>query len=157
MAKKTAAAPALDWAAPRLAGKTFLFGHVPKWHRGEFRRLIQAEGGSVVEKVTEQLDFLVYEGPRPSVVLARKVDQLNARKGASILVLDSKEFFALFAPTREEGIAMLSSGQEGANRWNALRCIKPPKEGVSSSSDDHSSVPMPSLGAVDLRKAVLCG
>jgi len=75
--------------APRLAGKTFVFGNIPGWKKNEYRRLIQHQGGAVVEKVTNQLDFLLFEGPQPSPPKARKVQRLNAQ-GAGIQCIDSR-------------------------------------------------------------------
>jgi uncharacterized protein YjbI with pentapeptide repeats len=144
---KTTASP-IDWAAPKFAGKTFVLGRVAGWLAARYRPAVAAEGGKLVEKVTAELDFLLVQernlkAPSP---LERKVAQLNAKKGAHIVVLDREEFYRRMAPTRDEAVAMLSSGQEGAKRWNALRCEAP---------DRYSDVPMPNLGAVDLRKKAL--
>src|SRR5262245_27405016 len=162
MTSQDAPAPSPDGMAPRLAGKTFVFGNIPGWKKNEYRRLIQHQGGAVVEKVTNQLDFLLFEGPQPSPPKARKVQRLNAQ-GAGIQCIDTKQFFGLFAPNVDEAVALLKSGKRGVQRWNDLRCIrKPPDEQLRhglhwNPLDEQSPVPMPSFGAIDLRQAQLRG
>ncbi len=162
MASKLAPVPSPDWTAPRLAGKTFVFGNVPPWKKDEYRRLIEGEGGAVVENVTDRLDFLLFEGTHPSPPKARTAERLNAR-GAAIRCIDAAQFFALFAPAVDEAAAMLRGGQKGVRRWNALRCIPRPDEeqlrlGLNwDPLSEKSPVRMPRLGAIDLRRAVLRG
>jgi uncharacterized protein YjbI with pentapeptide repeats len=149
MAKKTAASPPTDWRAPRLAGKVFVLGGGPRWSKDFSRRAIQGEGGRLAEKVTEETDFVVIDTPCPTGRWsAQKKAELNRRKGAAIRVLDRDAFLRLFAPSREEALAMLAAGEAGVGRFNALRLERP---------DHAAEVPMPALGAVDFRKAMLRG
>ena len=111
--------PAVDWRAPRLAGKTFVLANC--LNREHFVRIIQAEGGSVVKDVTARLDYVVVESARggtPGAV--KKADRLNQAGKANIAVLDKGGFLALLAPTREQALAMLAAGEEGVRRWQGL-------------------------------------
>jgi hypothetical protein len=63
MPKKTAAPP-IDWRAPRLAGKAFVLGRVPRPYKDLYRRAIEAEGGRPAQKVSEETDFIVIRKQR---------------------------------------------------------------------------------------------
>ncbi len=149
MAKKVAA-PGTSPFAPRLAGKVFAFGKVGTWYKDKYARLIAAEGGTVLPELTEEAHYLLVPSRTSSRLspAEKRAELLNAKKGARIECLDLPGLHALFAPTREEALTLLAAGEEGAKRWNALRCAGP---------TDKSSVPMPSLVGADLRKAVLPG
>jgi uncharacterized protein YjbI with pentapeptide repeats len=119
-AKATAAT--IDWAAPRLKGKSFVFAGTRSYMANQIRqRLLEAEGGKIAEDVSAKLDFLVAgptRGGGPSAQ-EKKATQL-IQKGAAIRVLDENEFLELFLPTRDEAIAMLTAGPKGVERWNLV-------------------------------------
>src|SRR5690349_7538126 len=106
--------PKVDWAAPRLKGKTFVFAGTPSYVTDQIRqRLLEVEGGKIVQDVTAKLDFLVAgqtRGGGPSAQ-EKKATQL-IQKGAAIRILDENEFLELFLPTRDQAIAMLTAGSK---------------------------------------------
>jgi uncharacterized protein YjbI with pentapeptide repeats len=114
----TPAAP--GWSSPKLRGKTFVLARFSRYERPDIAKFIQAERGKVLPDVTAAVDFLVVghytAGPSPA---EQKAERLNL-KGATIRILDEKDFAQLFLPGREEALAMLAAGEKGLRRWNAL-------------------------------------
>jgi len=137
---RTKATAVIDWLTPRLQDKSFALGcRVHPDTREEYRKYIEAEGGTLVKDVSAGLDFLVVDNPSASTSGAiKKSEELN-RKGAHIQIIDRKAFFELFAVRKEELLVMLKAGAKGIERWNGLHEL-----GLSNST-------LPSLAGVDLR------
>ena len=132
---------------PKLTGKKFvLVGKLREWSPEDVSRRLKAEGGKVVAKLTDEVAYLVVgEGrsARPSVI---EKQALKLRKeGSAIQIVDEVGFYRLFSPSRDEALAMLTGGESGLKRWQALR------------ANGFRFIPMPDLSRVDLRRAQLPG
>jgi uncharacterized protein YjbI with pentapeptide repeats len=111
----------IDWKAPRLVGKRFVFAGTARWIWRGAAELAKAEGAEVLPQVTADVDFLVVESyPGSRATGAEKKAEALIRKGAAIQVLDIAGFCQLFLPSREEALAMLTAGEEGLRRWSRL-------------------------------------
>jgi uncharacterized protein YjbI with pentapeptide repeats len=154
--KRLVAAASGALPPPKLQGKTFAFAHkLGNWYPvSTFPALIAAEGGTVVEKLTADVDFLIADLRPPSGAwaLVRKAEELNQKRGAGIRVLDREAFFKLLALTREDALALLLGGEEGIRRWNFLR-----RPGQRGSLGGLRPIRLPSLAGADFRKARLAG
>jgi uncharacterized protein YjbI with pentapeptide repeats len=114
---------AVDWQAPRFENETFcIVGeiHTPLKH---VEKLIHAEGGRLVDDVTETLNYLVVGDPKRqgSKFPAEKTAEKLNKKQAAIRFLTSDELLELFVPDRDRALAMLKAGEAGIERWN-LTC-----------------------------------
>jgi uncharacterized protein YjbI with pentapeptide repeats len=151
--QRTEPNPTGNLPALRLQGKTIAFASklATWWPDRGYPRLIEAEGGRVVEEVTTALDFLVVNKscPRGQWAAEKKAEQLNQKKGGQIQILDCDAFFRLFAPRREEALALLRGGEEGLGRRNFLR--------EDPTGGSPRSIPMPSLAGTDFNQASLPG
>src|SRR5262249_9533860 len=126
----------------KFKGKTFALAGKLSIGRDRAEELVKMEGGKLVDDVTGKLDYLVTGPTRtgsPSSA-EKKANQLNQNKGAAIQIISDTDFLALFAPSREEVIAMLKGGEEGMSQWSLL-----------------AGVPMPDLSGADLQGLELSG
>jgi uncharacterized protein YjbI with pentapeptide repeats len=124
--------PAIAGWTPKCPGRTFVFaGHVKGL--SEMEALVKWDGGQIVDEVSPRLDYLVIGRhdqlfttylPPPEPLL-EQVKELDREQGANIRILEQKEFYALFRPTREEAIALLKAGPVGWAKWRLLRFQKP--------------------------------
>ena len=77
----------IDWAAPRLKGKTFAFADKLSYMVESIRQnLLETEGAKTVKEVTPKLDYLVVgetRGTGPSTA-EKKATRLVQTKGAAI-------------------------------------------------------------------------
>src|SRR5215468_2925191 len=108
--------------AKKVQGKTFAFtGALLYGDREGVAGLIAAEGGQVVEDVTEGLDYLVVgHSRRAGPTAAQKKAQRLNQKGSAIEVIDEGQLAGLFRPGPEEALAMLRALPRGLKRWRAL-------------------------------------
>jgi len=117
----------ITWAAPKCKGKTFAIKgrFSTSRHLVDIPRLIQEEGGKVVEEVTTALDYLIVgaQGAKGAEQQARTLIQKNS---ATIQIMTEQEFFRHLTPSRDELIAMLTAGPAGIDRWNKLRIYVAP-------------------------------
>ncbi len=107
----------------KLSGMTFCFaGRWSKWDKQGQVRAIEAAGGTVVDKVTAELNYLIVHSKNAGSTSAAEKEavKLNAGGGASIQVINEQALEQLAAPTRDEALAILSSGPEGVKIWNGL-------------------------------------
>jgi uncharacterized protein YjbI with pentapeptide repeats len=148
MAKKNAggAKPAAG-SADGLKGKKFAFAE-DIWLATDrsVPGFLKAFGAKHATKITADLDYLVVGSSRTGNAKAQKqAEQLNQQGTASIQIIDLEEYSKLFAPTRDELIAMLTGGEEARNRWELFckRCS--------------IFVPLPDLKGADLRKVDFTG
>jgi uncharacterized protein YjbI with pentapeptide repeats len=123
MAKKTAP-PVADWSVPKFTGKTFAFaGKFDSWLRERLAEGVAAEGGRVVGEGKAGVDFL-FATPTPSGRLspaAKKIIAALHEQGAAPEVLTPADFGKRIVPTREQVVAMLTSGDPRAvEYWNSL-------------------------------------
>ncbi len=110
----------VSWAAPKFEGKTFVFFKMEPRAHEEARRRVETEHGTVVDKLTEKVDFLVWgEWDSETIELFKQLDQWN-QQGASIQNANVPTFFALFTPNRQQAFAILAGGAKGAKRWKEL-------------------------------------
>src|SRR6516225_4346629 len=126
----------------KFKGKTFALAGKLLIGRDRAEQLVSMEGGKLVDDVSVKLGYLVAGPTRtgsPSSA-EKKASQLNQNKGASIQIISDTDFLALFAPSRDEVIAMLTGGEEGIKRWEQLY-----------------GVPMPDLSGADLQGCKLAG
>src|SRR4051812_45007582 len=74
----------------RFVGKTFaVAGKLKSWEKERLLRLIQLEGGQLVEAVSAALDYLILlDWPRKRVETTRKQAEAFNQQGASIQLLD---------------------------------------------------------------------
>jgi len=164
MAKRTAkrskrSTSKADSLQPRLKDKTFyLSGDSftlsftdcwPHLDRSDAEAMIRLEGGRVAKSFSAKVDYLVPTDEDADLVAQAK--KLNKAKEASIALLNSKSFGALFAPTQEIGIAMLKAGAKGVGRWNALVKCKWPRLLDLSGTDFRKC----DLNGANLEKAVV--
>jgi uncharacterized protein YjbI with pentapeptide repeats len=115
---------AVGGVAPKLQGKTVaVAGDVQEWGLKQLTAFVRAEGGRMVPGVTAALDYLVilswWQRKKPAE--ARAAEELNRRQGATIQILKEQDFYALFAPDRDEAVALLRAGKEGQERFTRLR------------------------------------
>lgn len=96
------AAKAPSWKTPRLTGKTLcVTGKLECADRQNLQKLIEREGGQLVDSVSAKLDILIVgttRGARPASS-EKQAEKLNA-KGATIQVIDEAGFLQLVLPTR---------------------------------------------------------
>ncbi len=103
--------------------KVVLTGKFPK--KEMLQELIVVEGGTVSDKVTAKVDFLVVGATRGSgpTGVEKDAQKLNQR-GATIQIVDESSFYALLAPTRDELLTLLKS-PAGLVRIGARRRVSP--------------------------------
>jgi uncharacterized protein YjbI with pentapeptide repeats len=125
MTKKTSAKPAkkLSPVPLKAAGKTFVLdSKLTTYPRGEMAKLIRAEGGKVCGPIASGVDYLVLDLSRNKA--GRSLPEKEAAKanaaGAAIQILDEKEFYQLFLPTKQEAVALLRGGPAGRERCQRL-------------------------------------
>jgi uncharacterized protein YjbI with pentapeptide repeats len=138
MAAKKTAIP--GWT-PKCTGKTFLFAG-KSWRLPQLTELATSEGGRVVDAVSAKLDYVVVGQARGTPAPVKEAEKLNQKHGTTIEILDESGFFALFAPSRDEAIALLKAGKPGWAKWQGF---------------ENCNVPMPDLNDVDLRGLDLSG
>ena len=114
MAKKAAAVASS--VPPKLQGKSVylggnFYGTVDRW-----KALIPAEGGTIVDELTDQVDYLLL-GHSATANPQKKATKLNAQ-GAAIQVVSQADFEQQIRPTSDEAEAMLKGGE--IERWNRL-------------------------------------
>jgi len=86
-------------------------------------KLIEGDGGKVVEEVSPALDYLVLGQVKGKPTPAQKqVEQLEQEQGVKIPILSLADFHQLFAPDRALAEAILRAGSVAQNRWLLLRC-----------------------------------
>jgi uncharacterized protein YjbI with pentapeptide repeats len=132
--------------ASRIKGKIFVLARSssdPSF-LDDTARLLTLLGGSLVQEVTADLDYVVVLGPRHGRP-TREERQVNALLdgGAAIQVLDAPGLRDLLSPTPAEALALLRGGDDGLVQWRLRR-------------DDQAQVPI-DLSGVDLRGAKLTG
>jgi len=147
MSRQAATSGLGERTVPKFTGKKFvLAGKLRQWTNEDATRRLKAEGGKVVAKLAEDVAYLVIgeaRGARPSVI---EKQALKLRKqGSAIQIVDEAGFYRLFSPSRDEALAMLTGGETGLKRWQALR------------ANGFRVIPMPDLARVDLRRAQLPG
>jgi uncharacterized protein YjbI with pentapeptide repeats len=133
MARKTTAKRSVKaaWAAPKLAGKTFAFtGTLQHGEREKVAEHVRAEGGQVVAEVTADIDYLVVGSTRSGqpTQAEQKAKRLNQKQGTAIQIIDEDQLHEMCRPSREEALAMLTSGPKGLWRWEELAsawCFSP--------------------------------
>ncbi len=119
--KKRSAGSARPWE--KLRDVTFCFGgRWSKWDKQSQAKAIEAAGGTVVDKVSAELNYLVVHSKNAGTTSAaeKQVIKLNAGGGASIQTIDERTAERLAAPTRDEAVTILSAGADGINIWNRL-------------------------------------
>lgn len=121
MAKKKAAAAGVDPMALKLQGKTFCVAGKFDTYGNDtseaMTAMITAEGGTIVENVGKQIDFLLIKEPQGKSSYEKKVIQLNL-KGASISILDPDQLRAMLVPSEDEVNALFRLGALGHQRLN---------------------------------------
>ncbi len=125
MAREPSSTASVRWDVQRFAGNTFAFaGELSDWEREHVRKLIQGDGGQLVEEITPTLDFLVLTRPKRLTEPARKLAiRLNKTGGAQIQILESEAFYDLFHPDVELAKALLRAGTAGCERLRLLRWL----------------------------------
>jgi uncharacterized protein YjbI with pentapeptide repeats len=107
----------------RLAGKKVVFsGKFDYGVEGPLKAMAQAQQGTVLEDLTDKVDYLVLADLNGGKTIQKKATSLNS-KGATIQVMDSATFRALAMPTQDELLALLNDGKRGAE---ALAAAAPP-------------------------------
>jgi uncharacterized protein YjbI with pentapeptide repeats len=144
----------VDWAAPRLKGKTFAFtGRLI--FKKQVLAWIKREGGKHVSNVTDKVDYLVVGEKRGKAPTGeeQKAARLN-QKGAHIQSIDEEGFVQLLELSVEEAVAMLRAGPKGCKRWELFQ--QEWAEYVRSAWH-RIDAPVPRLKGVDLRNVKLDG
>lgn len=119
--KRTTPAGPPRGTAPRLRGRTFAFvGEFGDFDLGRESRRIRAQGWEVVKGLTPQVDYVVADEHGDGPALRREVEELNREQKASVRIIDSKAYLALFAIPTARAIAMLRGGGRKVERWNTL-------------------------------------
>jgi len=123
MARKRSSPASVRWNQKRFAGKTFaLAGTLTDSGRDWLERVIQEDGGRLVEKVTAELNYLIVTSPASVVEpLQQKARELNRQQSTRIEILDWQGFALLLHPDREFTLALLRAGKRGINRFHLLR------------------------------------
>ncbi|MCY2968598.1 MAG: pentapeptide repeat-containing protein [Planctomycetota bacterium] len=98
-----------------LADQTVCFAGVPhRWRGNEsVASLVKLRGGTMVDEIAEDLDFLVLGKSGFSTARA-EAENLNELEGAGIEILSEAECFQMLAPTREEVVDLLTGGSQSA-------------------------------------------
>lgn len=100
----------------KLQGKSVCLAGSFYGQDGDIRKLIEAEGGTIIPEVTDKTDFVVLAHTGVANV-QKKVAKLNAQ-GAAIQALPPDQFEQALKPTPDEVVLLLRSGPDGIERWN---------------------------------------
>lgn len=112
-----------EWELPHLMGKTFAFsGKLSRHIKVVLVKLIETEGGTVVNDITADLNYLIVgigdsRGSGPSGA-EKKAALLNNKGKAAVQILDEVGFRQLFVRDRDTAITLLQSGARGIKLWN---------------------------------------
>lgn len=114
---------AIGWKAKKLAGLTFCFaGKEKKWEttRAEMEQMGTDEGGKIVKKLNDQVDYLVVMDSGATAGPRKEAAKL-IKDGVALAVISESQFTDLFIPTDDEVHQMLVAGKPGHQRLNFLR------------------------------------
>src|SRR6185437_4837795 len=143
--------PVLEEVMPKLPGLTFVFSGMFRYGEPrEVARLIESEGGRVVEEVAKGVDYLIVGWPKrghPS----DEIDRARRRHkslGEAFRIVEELDFYKLMTPTRDEALTLLAGGSVGLDRWKQLTRNLPAFEYVPNGIN---------LAGVDFRGADLRG